>query len=258
MRRQLALAAIMALLSSEALAAYDGTPPLIVAHGGTGAVTNTAHGLLLGQGTGAITAVSPGATSGVPLIAQGGSSDPVYGTAVVAGGGTGAVTLTNHGLLVGQGTSAIVALTAAADSIPLWQSSSADPTVTAIGICTGASKALTYDTGAHTFGCNTITAGAAPTLVAYTSTLPMTMGATNLETVVSNMGTPAAGIYNLPTAASNLRKCLKDGTTNFATNNATVKAAGTIDGTAGATGIVMNQAKQELCFISDGTNWYIE
>jgi uncharacterized membrane protein len=258
MRRLVALAAIMALLSGEAYAAYDGAPPLIVARGGTGTVTNTNHGVLLGQGTSAIVAVAPGATSGVPLIAQGAAADPAYGTAVVAGGGTGAVTLTNHGLLVGQGTSALVALAPAADSIPLWQTSSADPTVTAIGICTGAGKALSYDTATHTFGCNTITAGVAPTLVSYTSTLPMTMGSTNFETVVSNMGTPAAGVYNLPTASSNLRKCLKDGTTNFATNNATVKATGTIDAVAGATGIVMNQSKQELCFISDGTNWYIE
>lgn len=50
----------------------------------------TAHSILLGQGTrGTITNVSPSATSGVPLISQGASADPTFGTAVVAGGGTG-------------------------------------------------------------------------------------------------------------------------------------------------------------------------
>src|SRR5678810_502056 len=56
--------------------------------------------------------IAPSATSGVPVISQGAASQPVFGTAVVAGGGTGATTLTNHGVLLGQGTSAIVAIAA--------------------------------------------------------------------------------------------------------------------------------------------------
>jgi hypothetical protein len=77
------------------------------------------------------------------------------------------------------------------------------------------------------------------------------------------MATPAAFTANLPsavTAGNGFRSCVKDGTTNFATNNATIKSptSGTIDGTAGATGVVMNQTRQERCFISDGTNWFIE
>lgn len=101
-------------------------------------------------------------------------------------------------------------------------------------------------------------APAAPTLTSFTGSLPTTLSATDMVTTVSSMATPAAGVYNLPTAAAGLRSCLKDGTTNFATNNATVKATGTIDGTAGSTGIVLNQAHEEMCFISDGTNWFIE
>jgi hypothetical protein len=53
--------------------------------------------------------VAPSATSGVPLISQGNAAQPIFGTAVVAGGGTGAVTLT--GVLTGNGTSAITAST---------------------------------------------------------------------------------------------------------------------------------------------------
>ncbi len=72
----------------------------------------TNHNLLVGAGTATITNVAPSSTSGIPVISQGTSADPVYGTAVVAGGGTGQVTLTNHGVLIGQATSAIVATAA--------------------------------------------------------------------------------------------------------------------------------------------------
>lgn len=40
--------------------------------------------------------VAPSATSGVPLISQGASSNPAFGTAVVAGGGTGNTTFTAY------------------------------------------------------------------------------------------------------------------------------------------------------------------
>src|SRR5579863_109959 len=102
--------------------AYDGPNPIVVNAGGTGASTLTGvligngtsavtgnaitqHDLLIGGASNAITSVAPSATSGVPVISQGASSNPTFGTAVVAGGGTGAVTLT--GLLTGNGTSAI-------------------------------------------------------------------------------------------------------------------------------------------------------
>jgi hypothetical protein len=100
---------------------------VVVAGGGTGAATLTGvvigngtsamtasaitqHDVLIGGASNAITSVAPSATSGVPLISQGASTNPTFGTVVVAGGGTGATTLTSHGLLVGAGTSAISAL----------------------------------------------------------------------------------------------------------------------------------------------------
>jgi hypothetical protein len=65
----------------------------------------TNHNVLIGAGTTTITKVAPSATSGVPLISQGAAADPAFGTVVVAGGGTGAVTLT--GILIGNGTSPV-------------------------------------------------------------------------------------------------------------------------------------------------------
>jgi hypothetical protein len=63
------------------------------------------HDVLIGAASGGITSVAPSATSGVPFISQGAAADPTFGTAVVAGGGTGATTLT--GVLSGNGTSAL-------------------------------------------------------------------------------------------------------------------------------------------------------
>lgn len=47
--------------------------------GGTGLTTITAHGVMIGEGTGNVTTVAPNATSGLALISQGASADPIYG-----------------------------------------------------------------------------------------------------------------------------------------------------------------------------------
>ena len=75
----------------------------------TGAFSETAmtqYNLLTGGANAqSINQIAPGSTSGVPLISQGASAYPIYGTAVVAGGGTGLNTLTAYELLAGGTTS---------------------------------------------------------------------------------------------------------------------------------------------------------
>jgi hypothetical protein len=66
-----------------------------VANGCLGVANPTAYNLYVGAGASAMAAVAPSSTSGVPLISQGSSANPAYGTAVVAGGGTGATTAAN-------------------------------------------------------------------------------------------------------------------------------------------------------------------
>lgn len=179
---------------------------------------------------------------------------------IVSNGGTGQTTLTAHGVLVGEGTSAVVSIGSGstADSVVAWAAAGSDPAALAVNNC---ATALTYSTSSHTFGCNA-SAGVVPTVTTATGTSPITITATNELTTIVSMGTPAAATINLPTAVqtAGFRECIKDGTTNFGTNNATVKSptSGTIDGVAGSTGVVMNQAHEELCFISDATNWFIE
>ncbi len=253
------LGLLLAVWAFPAFAAYDGAPALIVANGGTGAITFTAHGVLFGEGTSAI-AVSATGASGIPLIGQGSSADPIFGTAVVAGGGTGVATLAANGVLVGEGTSAVhvVGTSSTADAVVAWAAAGADPAALSVNNC---STALTYSTGSHTFGCNA-SAGIIPTTATAAGSSPITITATNLLTTIVSMGTPAAATINLPTAVQTAgwRECVKDGTTDFGAHNATVKSptSGTIDGVAGATGVVMKQTGQELCFITDGTNWFIE
>ena len=103
---------------------------LVVSHGGTGASTLTGilvgngtsaitgnpitqHDVLVGGAANAITSVAPTVTSGTPLISQGASSDPIFGTAVVAGGGTGATSFNVDGVVISNTTTtgALAALT---------------------------------------------------------------------------------------------------------------------------------------------------
>ena len=207
-------------------AAYYGTVPFPVAAGGSGAATFTAHGVLLGEGTSAFTPTAVGTNGQMFLGAA--AADPGWQT--MSGdatlGTTGALTLATVNSNVGSFTTASI-------------------TVNGKGLITAASS-----------GASTI-----PTEATSVAATPVTLTATNLLTTVSSMTSPTAITYNLPTAVQTAgwTECLKDGTTNFATNNATVKSptSGTIDGVAGATGIVMNIQHQSLCFMSDGTNWWI-
>ena len=94
----------------------------------------TNHNVLVGAGTATITKVAPSATSGVPFISQGAASDPTFGTAVVAGGGTGNTTFTAYSVICagttatgsfqnvsGLGTSGQVLTSNGAGALPTWQ-----------------------------------------------------------------------------------------------------------------------------------------
>lgn len=61
---------------------------------GNTTITPQNHAVALSSATNALSTAIPSATSGVPLISQGSSADPVFGTALIVGGGTGATTKT--------------------------------------------------------------------------------------------------------------------------------------------------------------------
>lgn len=98
----------------------------------------TNHNVLVGAGTATITKVAPSATSGVPLISNGSSADPSFGTAVVAGGGTGATSFTAYSVICGGttstgalqnvsgvGTATQVLTSNGAGALPSWQAAPA-------------------------------------------------------------------------------------------------------------------------------------
>jgi hypothetical protein len=101
--------------------------------GGTGLATVAAHNVVVGEGTSPVGVVAPSATSGVPLVSQGSSSDPHFGTAVVAGGGTGLATLTAHAVLLGEGTSNVAfAAPSTAGYVLTDNGATSDPTFQAL------------------------------------------------------------------------------------------------------------------------------
>lgn len=102
--------------------------PLTVANGGSGHASLTVHDVLVGNGTSAITQVTPSSTSGVPLVSAGSSADPTFGTAVVAGGGTGQTSFTVHGVIVGNSTSGLSVTAAGAAGTVLTGNGASDPT----------------------------------------------------------------------------------------------------------------------------------
>lgn len=153
--------------------AIDSNNPIQVARGGTGDATLTAHGVLVGEGTGAITPLSVG-TNGQVLIGAS-AADPAFATLTSSGstiafttganslnlevvnpvsapvtvpqGGTGRTTLTTHGVLVGEGTAAINQLAVGSNGQVLLGSTGADPVFATL---TSTGGTITYTTGAGT------------------------------------------------------------------------------------------------------------
>jgi len=59
----------------------------------------TQYNILLGDANKAIASLAPSATSGIPLISQGSSANPAFGTVAIAGGGTNLTSYTTGDLL---------------------------------------------------------------------------------------------------------------------------------------------------------------
>lgn len=88
-----------------------------------------------GASTNLLNNIPPSATTGIPLVSQGNAAQPIFGTAVVAGGGTGQTTLTQYSVLVGDGTNPVTSitngttgqvLTAVTGGNPIWTSPGAN------------------------------------------------------------------------------------------------------------------------------------
>ncbi len=109
----------------------------------------TNHNLLIGAGTATITKLPPTSNSGIPLISQGISSDPGYGTASVGGGGTGSTSFNAYGPIYG-GTSSTSALSSATPSstsgIPFISQGVASAPIYGTAVVAGGGTGLTSAT----------------------------------------------------------------------------------------------------------------
>jgi len=108
-------------------------------------ITTVQYNVLTGDAGNTVNNVPPSATSGVPLISQGAAAQPIFGTAVVAGGGTGVATLTAYGLMCGGTTTTAAVQSVAAGlagqylqsggaaAIPAWSTATLPATATGTG-----------------------------------------------------------------------------------------------------------------------------
>lgn len=257
---------------SEAEAAYMGSAPLVVGNGGTGAVTFTAHGPLVGEGTSAVVAVSP--VAGAVMYQSGTSSDPsmsVTPTLGVAGTTAGTLALASSAtsnLITFQNVGATSAYNynppvTAGSSNQLETSGGGGSTANS---WTNIASLLTPGTGITITGTTnaTINSTSAPSFSRYTtSNATVTLASTNMQiTGLDQTGTKATTVDLPASPSANTQVCLKDDGNGFSTNNPTVKTtdSSTVDHTTGTTGYVMPaQNYAANCFIYDSTdtNWDI-
>jgi hypothetical protein len=156
----------------------QGTAGNVLTSGGTGAtawgtvnlasanaVTNILGAANGGTGNGFFAVSGPATTTKTFTFPNASATVLTSNAAVtVPQGGTGVVTLTTHGVLLGEGTSNVSTVAAMAADTVLMGVASADPAAVAVNNCGSASTALSYSTSTHTFGCQTISVGGSGTV----------------------------------------------------------------------------------------------
>lgn len=140
--------------NTGAFTTLTATTPVGVTSGGTGRNALNANAVVIGEGSSVVNFASPTATTGVPLVSAGAAVDPAFGTASVAGGGTGRTTLTLNNVLIGEGTNAVNFAAPGAAGQILASNGAADPTFqtkTALAIASsGANSDITSLSGLTT------------------------------------------------------------------------------------------------------------
>jgi len=145
---------------------------LEVAAGGTGAASLTAHGVLIGSGTSAITTTAAG-TSGQVLQSAGASSDPIFSTATFpATAGTSGNVLTSDGTNFISSNSRSQIITASGQ-LTNSQIKAIHATPISVAVAPGANKFLQVISFTSSYvygGTNVFVAAAAQTISLYYET----------------------------------------------------------------------------------------
>lgn len=213
--------------------------------------TITQYNIQTGGANNLLNNVAPSATSGIAVISQGASSQPIFGTVVVAGGGTGAVTLT--GVLTGNGTSAVTASTVTQHGVIVGGASNA-VTSTAVGstgqvLQANSSADPTYSTATYpstATGTGTILRADGTNWSATTSTYPNTNAINTLlyasaANVMSALATANSGVL-----ATNATGVPSIDTTNFAVLSTGLQLKGNNTNTAPPAGFIGEQIRATI------------
>ena len=213
-----------------------GTGSITIAGSGSTLTTQltglTNHNVLVGAGTATITNVAPSATTGVPLISQGSSSDPLFGTALIAGGGSAATSFNTNGVVISNTTStgALAALSLTSGQVVIG------------GTTTPAAATLTAGTGITiNNGNNSITISASTSGFSWTDVTSPTQSMAVENGYITDRG--AGVVYTLPSTASLGDTMLVVGKLGLATitPNANQQILiGSASGTVGATGTAVS------------------
>jgi hypothetical protein len=193
-----------ALLNAQIKANSDLSAPAIMTTAGDIIYASGANTpARLAKDTNATRVLTNTGTSNVPAWAQVTLTSGVTGTLPVGNGGTGATTLTDGGVLIGNGTGTMVAMAVLADSEMIVGDGTTDPVAesgatlrTSIGVGTTDSPQFTaVNVGAATD--TTITRGAAGLIEVEgvrVVTLTATQTLTNKTLTAPAIGTPASGV----------------------------------------------------------------
>ncbi len=169
----------------------------------------------------------------MPLISQGSSSQPIFGTSVVAGGGTGNTTFTAYSIIAAGTT-----------STGAFQNVSGVGTTGQVLTSNGASALPTWQSVASVLSITTVNHAASPYTV---------LAADEVLWVDCSAGVVSLLLPNAPTTGRKI--IIKDSTGNAATNNITVTTVGgtvTIDG---VTSYILNNNYQSIDVLFASPNY---
>ena len=211
----------------------------------------TQYNIITGGSGNLLNNVAPSSTSGIPLISQGSSSQPICGTALVLGGGTGAVSFNTNGVVISNTstTGALASLSLTSGQLIIG------------GTSTPSAATLTAGNGVSiTNGNNSITLKATANFMAVTSITNLSSPYTVLTTdqfiaANSTSGTISVLLPNAPSTGQIW--VIKDSAGTVLTNAISVTTVGgtvTIDG---QTTYTFTSNYQSISVIFDGSNYEI-
>lgn len=200
----------------------------------------TQYNVLTGGATSsALNNVAPSATSGVPLISQGSSSQPAFGTAVVGGGGTGNTTFTAYSVICagttstgafqnvsGVGTSGQILVSNGAGALPTWQTAASGGPVS-FALQTGSTGDPADSTTYYLNTTGALTAQTASNMATryympVAGTINKVYGNLNVAGTLGSTENATLALRKNDTSNSNITTTLQFGAVNAAFNNTTL------------------------------------